>query len=791
MYVFRKCRIFLICACAAALASQVVMAAKTQKDVDPRFLWSKFGVSPDGKQIAYPLPVYDTYSDTATQIWVSNLDGTKKRRVASVSDIQGVEWLDNSQLVCTKSHSNTFQIVSLNGKQRKVLLPETNEVCWPVISPDGKWIAVSTYNSKLDKMGIFLFNIKSGTLKTLATGVVKRFVSWSPDSKKIAYGEGDYQKDYKLIIVDVQTGEVSDTGKLGVGADWSPNGRLLAYSGNVVKGGSWMDGVPVDSSIVIMNTATKETKTITPAAVNNYDAKTGHWEISGAILPLWSPDGSKIAYRKKYSIVDNNNSSLDEDQIWVINADGSKPRKLIDKWSPFVWSPDSKAILVKTASGIDRVAADTGKSKSLIAWKTPIAPEMSEQTIGYGGSEAKFKGVKLEYAKALLTIAVEANHVYADTFGFDMPKKLTLNIEKTPNGRTQLWTDGDSQMFLNLKSSEDLAPPTQSGVYNIYGMCHELGHMAMYRSIKMIGLPEGVGEGWAHYAGSVVVDHVYKKLGKNIWPQPYNYSEVEGIARLAKSASNADAEKDPTIRAALVFYKAQQQYGEDKVMTAMKDALQGEPMGKDVMPDFANALVKITNDASARAFVPDEFLNPKVNWKSSEREINEKTTQGQMQVPDQAGLWLKYDDGNSSDRDRLSSAGAGHAVIFYAPDGSWAVDSIQLYGSRYGEAEPPKDNFSIFICDQDFNVIKTIEKPYATFDTGEPKWYTMSFDLVKVPRGFYVCVYFAPTANKGVYVYYDTDVAMSHSRSALPWTFVYDVQGKYDWMIRSHLVKAD
>lgn len=782
-----KFRMFMLSTCIAVAVCQPVVAGSD----DALTLWSKFGVSPDRTRIAYPVPVYDEYSDLTTQVWVSNLDGSKKRQVATLPERVDVGWYDNSNLTSTKSHSNSFQIISLDGKQRTLALPGASEVCWPVVSPDGKWVVVSTYSANFGKMGIFLCDTKTGEMKMISPDVTKTYVSWSPDSKKLAYGEGDYQRNYKLKILDIKTVKITDTGKNGVGVEWSADGKRLAYVGNACKGGSWMDGVPVDGSIVMMDVYSMETKTLTKPGVNHYDELAKHREISGALWPLWSPDGKKIAYRQMRLIEDNGDKSLDEDEIWVVNIDGSGAKKLKDKWSRFVWAPDSKAILVKTMTGIERVAVYSGKSRSLTAWKALEAPKtMPEQTVEADGAEAKFTGIRPEYARALLTVAAEARRIYADTFGFDMPAKITLNIEKSPNGRTQLWTDGDSQIFLTVKSHADLAPPMQSGVFNIYGMCHELGHMAMYRKTKLIGLPEGVGQGWAHYIGSIVVDRVYEKFGKNVWPQPYNYSEIEGIARLAKSASDSDADKDSTVRAALVFYKAQEKYGEDKVISAMKTALDGKPWGKDVMPSFADALVKLTNDVSSGAVVPDEFLTSKVNWKVAQREINEKTTEGEAQVKDGNGVLLKYDDGTGESK--RSTAGAGHAVMFYAPEGDWAVDSVQLYGSRYGEEVPPNENFFIFICDQDFNVIKTIEKPYNTFERGDPKWYTMTFDPVKVPRGFYVCIYFDPTATKGVYVYYDSSVTAVHSRSALPWTFVSDLNegSRYDWMIRARLVKA-
>jgi hypothetical protein len=135
-----------------------------------------------------------------------------------------------------------------------------------------------------------------------------------------------------------------------------------------------------------------------------------------------------------------------------------------------------------------------------------------------------------------------------------------------------------------------------------------------------------------------------------------------------------------------------------------------------------------------------------------------------------------------------------HHVFFFDSAGNWAVDSVSFYGSRYGDPnQVPKDEFSIYICNKDFNIIKEIKEPYTKLDIEKERWHQFDFEPVKVSDGFYVCVYFAPTQYKGFYMHYDTNVKKSHSKKALPLTFVSDIKKdkQFDWMIRTHLRKAD
>lgn len=775
-----------------------VVSRVCSAELDLRFQGSQFAVSPDGK-LAYPVPAYDDTGDPATQFWVSNLDGSDRKLVGTLPEIWDVRCVGSRQLAAVRFDTDRVYFLPMDGGKPKVF-SLTNSYHWtqPEPSPDGKWIAFPAVQREPRKSGLFLLNTTTGKIITLNNDVIKSYVRWSPDSKKLVYGEGSYQKDYKLKIVSIPGGKITDLGTNGVGATWSPDGKWIAYTGNIVRGGSWYGGIPIDGNILKINPVTKETVALTDPPVNVNDDSTGTWEVGGDINPVWSPDGKKIVYRHKHELMNAKDyaTKQSDDQIWVMNSDGSGKRKVFDKWGSYAWSPDNESIFVKDKTSITRVSLDSGTGSEVVAWTIPERPEIKEsdwKTIKGKTASIKYARMDSAYPKAILAVTQAARDIYANTFHCDMPAFVEVEVKKDSYANTNLWTDGNSRFFLTVRSMDDLLPPMRSGYFNIYGICHELGHIAMYRRIRMLGLPPGVGEGWAHFAGSVVTDEVYKRLGKNVWPVPYDYRE-DGMARLQKTSENPDAQKDATTRVAVIFLKADEKYGAPVVFKAMNDATADKPYGKDFMPRFADALAQDTSDPSAKSIIPEDLLVTKVDWQVKDREINDQTTEGEMTENDSTGIILKYDDGSSEGK--WSTAGSGHAVVFKRPAGNWAVDAVMMYGARYGDTEPPRDNFYIFVCDQDFSVLKEIDEPYSKLELEQEngqgdKWYRFDFDPVTVPEGFYVCIFFDPTATKGFYMHYDKDVKKVHSRAALPWSFVRDLPNgqSFDWMIRAHLRK--
>jgi RNA polymerase sigma-70 factor (ECF subfamily) len=142
---------------------------------------------------------------------------------------------------------------------------------------------------------------------------------------------------------------------------------------------------------------------------------------------------------------------------------------------------------------------------------------------------------------------------------------------------------------------------------------------------------------------------------------------------------------------------------------------------------------------------------------------------------------LANDDGQTAGK--RSMAGTGHAVLFTAPGSNWRLTGVRIYGSRYGTASPPKENFHVWLCDANFREIADFPFPYSTFTKGDPQDVILDVKPTRVPRRFVICVGFNPTRTKGVLVHHDRQ-GSGKSYMALPGR-----QGSHfdtgDWLIRA------
>ncbi|HET7236921.1 MAG TPA: hypothetical protein VFK59_10880 [Actinomycetota bacterium] len=227
-------------------------------------------VSPDGLRIAF-----DAEIDGSRQVWVMNADGTGLERVTD--DLEAID---------------------------------------PTWSPDGKRLAYVGFDGEATR-GVVILDLRSGRTERVSSEPVDVFgLDWSPDGSSIVYqtpaGDG-----WQLRSLDLGSGKAvtlcCDRGdSIASDADWSPDGELLLFG----------YATPEDNFALHTITPTGDDDTPVPP----FDPSRYHGH------PVWSPDGSKIAYQGAPG-------------IWVIDLASGEDRMLdAELWGP-VWLDDDTLIV--------------------------------------------------------------------------------------------------------------------------------------------------------------------------------------------------------------------------------------------------------------------------------------------------------------------------------------------------------------------------------------------------------------------------------------------------------------
>lgn len=389
--------------------------------------------------------------------------------------------------------------------------------------------------------------------------------------------------------------------------------------------------------------------------------------------------------------------------------------------------------------------------------------------------EITAEGIDDAYAQALARTAEAARAAAIEKFGFDMPAKIRISAAVKPGEKTRLYTDGRDRFFLIVSSPAKLRKPAESGVFNLYGMCHEMGHLAMYRLIGDHSWMTGeAAEAWAHYLGSRLVDEVYAREGGDLWPDRYDY-RADGMKRLERQLAGSPSESQP----AGLWMKLAEIAGDRGIAPIFRawGAARIDPA--DPAPALREALTEANSNPALMAWWSN--AEPVFVAKRPKSDVGAETIEpGELSG---GPVELANDDGVAAGKSSI--AGSGHAVRFEAPDGEWYLTSVSLHGSRYGYPSAPNEDFHIWLCDADFKTIADFPQPYSTFKRGASDWVKMPVRPTRVPREFIICVGFNPTATKGVYVSRDAGPS-GRSMTGLPGQRARPL-GNGNWLIRASI----
>jgi Tol biopolymer transport system component len=273
--------------------------------------------------------------------------------LAAVLAVAGViTWL-------AKSKGDTGDLSDLSIK------PLTSQPGWelgPALSPNGDAIAF-TWTPTLDgPRQIYVKRDKDSEPKKLA-GVQPGqigYMVWSPDGKRIAFKRG-FDRDGAIYWIDSEGGEEQKVldlanGDLSSAIDWSPDGRLLAFS-------DLPPGAAAGLVIYLYDIQTGEKRKVT-------SPPSGIW---GDWNPKFSPDGKTIAFKRVTGFW------VDDIDLVPTNGGPVQPFTALRHgiWG-HTWMPDGRSLLLScqrsgTVFGI---------------WRFPLRDPARPQRVEQGGLDA-------------------------------------------------------------------------------------------------------------------------------------------------------------------------------------------------------------------------------------------------------------------------------------------------------------------------------------------------------------------------------------------------------------------
>jgi TolB protein len=235
------------------------------------------------------------------------------------------------QITFESTRDGNFEIYSMNDDGTNVVRLTRSEGWsrFPAWSPDGSVIVFSS--NRKHRGGFELYTISPDSALNFPTVItetrnVNVRANWSPDGKQLVFhsSRGGPYEIWKMNADGSGAVNLTNSDKLEDEPAWSPDGRKIAFVVNTGEN---------TSDIWVMDTDGSHWEQLT------------HGENQGNYSPSWSPDSSQIVYIS---------GNYPDAQVYVMNADGAGKKPITSggftKSRP-VWSPDGSRIAFSNYTG--------------------------------------------------------------------------------------------------------------------------------------------------------------------------------------------------------------------------------------------------------------------------------------------------------------------------------------------------------------------------------------------------------------------------------------------------------
>jgi Tol biopolymer transport system component len=242
---------------------------------------------------------------------------------------------------------------------------------------------------------------------------------YSADGKQIAFcsnATGAYEI-WTMKQNGTKQTQLTHFGAFAIFPDFSPDGSRIAFSGFV--------GEPQNDQIYIVNAATG----LTPVQLTSCP---GSQPNCFSDYPVWSPDGTKIVFAHGDG-VDADDNPVNQ-QVWVMNADGSNAHALTSGADPKDqvpdWSPDGSRIAYASghdgSEGIWTMHAD-GSNQVQLTGCGPVDPSPCQAGSDVGTAWSP-DGSKIAFLRDFTSLDIQDRPVYVMNADGSDPTRITPEV---------------------------------------------------------------------------------------------------------------------------------------------------------------------------------------------------------------------------------------------------------------------------------------------------------------------------------------------------------------------------